>query len=250
MKNIAKLLAVLLCVIVAISATACELPFDIPGITGGEKPGPGEGPGEGPGNTDTPAWTPTGESVVVLDAANTSKSAIVYATGLADKANALNALLAEVGISGVTTGASAEGAEFTIVIGRYDHKASETAKALYDAKNAENPRDYHWAYSYYDGCLAIYSNNDIGYEKALATLVSQFVSEGKLTVLDTLSTTMTYTQAEYKEYLAELDRIEYEAKREENEAYIPSLVSKINTLSQELNNFMGSIYNACYSNLL
>ena len=146
------------------------------------------------------------------------------------------------GISGVSAGASAGDAELVIIIGRYENKASETAKALYDAKNAESPRDYHWAYSYYDGCLAIYSNNDIGYEKAIATLVSQFVDGGKLTVLDTLSTTMTYTQAEYKEYLAELDRIEYEAKREENEAYISSLVSKISTQRNQLNNVMGSIY--------
>ena len=247
MKNIAKLLAVLLCVIVAISATACELPFDlpfdIPGITGGEKPGPGEGPGDNntPDDPDT-GWKPSGVSVDIIDAANPSKSAIVYATGLADKGKALNTLLEDAGISGVSVGPAAGNEELTIVIGRCDYKASETAKALYDAKNAENPRDYHWAYYYYDGCLAIYSNNDIGYEKALATLISQFVSGGKLTILDTLSTTMTYTQAEYKAYLAELDRIEYEANKEANKTYIEELVSKIDTQRTELNSVMGSIY--------
>ena len=242
MKNIAKLLVVLMCVIVAISATACELPFEIPGITNGDKPGPGgDTPGgdtPGPGGTTTPEWKPTGESVVVIDSADVANSVIVYATGLSDRAKALNSLLAEAGISGVKTDASIGDAKHAIILGLSDHPAAEAARELYNAKNAESPKDHHWAYSYYDGCLAIYSGSDVGYERAFAALVSEFVSDGKLTVLDTTSTTMTYTQAEYVDYLVEQDRIEYEANREENKSYISSIVSKMSAQRTEMANIV------------
>ena len=240
MKNIAKLLVVLMCVIVAISATACELPFEIPGITNGDKPGPGgDTPGgDTPGGTTTPEWKPTGESVVVIDSADVSNSVIVYATGLSDKAKALGSLLAEAGISGVKTDASIGDAKHAIILGLSDHPAAEAARELYNAKNAESPKDHHWAYSYYDGCLAIYSGSDVGYERAFAALVSEFVSGGKLTVLDTTSTTMTYTQAEYVDYLVEQDRIEYEANREENKSYISSIVSKMSAQRTEMANIV------------
>ena len=246
MKNIAKLLVVLMCVIVAISATACELPFDlpfdIPGITNGDKPGNtpgGDTPGgDNPGEAPDTEWKPTGESVVLIDSADVSNSVIMYATGLSDKAKALNSLLAEAGIAGVKTDASIGDAKLAIVIGLYDNKASEAAKELYNAKNAESPKDHHWAYSYYDGYLAIYSGSDVGYERAFATLVSEFVSGGKLTVVDTLSTTMTYTQAEYIDYLVEQDRIEYEATRETNKSYISGIVSKMSAQRTEMANII------------
>ena len=250
MKHIAKLLAVLLCVFVAMAAAACELPFDlpfdIPGFTNGDDPTPGPGgdtPGtDTPGSTDTPAWTPSGESVSVIDGAATDKSVIVYATGLASQAKALNSLLESAGISGVKTDSAIGNAEFAIIIGLYEHPASEAAKALYTEAAAASPDDYCWAYSYYDGVLAIYSATDVGYEKGLSALVSEFVADGKLTVLDTLSTTAAYTYAEYVADLVELDRIEYEANRENNQKYIDSIVASLATQRTELNSFLGSSY--------
>ena len=246
MKNIAKLLAVLLCVIVAMAATACDLPFDlpfdIPGFNNGDDPTPGPGNKPGPGNTDTPAWAPTGESVDVLDAAAPDKSVIVYGTGLSDKAKALAALLNGAGISDIGTSAAIGDAEHAIILGLSDHPAAEAARALFNAANAEAPKDYHWAYSFYDGVLAIYSGSDIGYEKAFAALISEFVTDGKLTVVDTLSVTKAYTRADYVAELVELDRIAYEANRENNKQYIDELVAKLTSQREELNSFMGSHY--------
>ncbi|MBR2350496.1 MAG: hypothetical protein IKA67_00530, partial [Clostridia bacterium] len=240
MKNIAKLLVVLMCVIVAISATACELPFDlpfdIPGFNNGDDPTPG------PGNTDTPAWAPTGENVDVLDAAAPDKSVIVYGTGLSDKAKALAALLDGAGISDIGTSAAIGDAEHAIILGLSDHPAAEAARALFNAANAEAPKDYHWAYSFYDGVLAIYSGSDIGYEKAFAALISEFVTDGKLTVVDTLSVTKVYTRADYVAYLVELDHIAHEANKENNKQYIDELVAQLAAQREELNSFMGSHY--------
>ena len=209
-----------MCIVMALSVVACDDP----------QPGPEPDPGPG----EESGWMPTGANIDVIDGAKVGDSVIVYAAGQIERAEALNALLASAGISGVKTAASAGDAKYIVAIGLTSNKAFEQAKALYDAAVANAPDDYHWAYSYYDGCLAIFSNTDIGYEQAFSTLVNEFVNSAKLTVLDTMSVARVYTQEQYKNYLVELDRIEYEANREANLALIDGLVTQLATQRNEL----------------
>ncbi len=229
MKIYAKSFLALVCVLIVMTLTACDLPF-LPGGTP-TPPSPPTPPGE---------WTPTGEDVNVIDGASLSDSAIVYAIGLHSKAEALAAELSKAGIAGVTTCAPGDtDATYRILIGMHSDEASELAKAKYDEASATAPADYHWAYCYYDGCLAIYAVSDLEYERAFDELVSLYAGSGKLTVRDDLATVGVFTKAQYEEHLTELDRIEYEANREANEALISELVEKLFAQREELKEYVG-----------
>ena len=128
MRKNAKALLALLCVIMAMLAVSCTLPF-IPTPTPPDPTPDGE-------------WAPSDIDVDVIDAEKLSDSVIFYATGLIEKATALNSLLASAGISGVETSAPGDSsAKYKIVIGMASYKASELAKAMYDEAAANAPEE-------------------------------------------------------------------------------------------------------------
>ena len=226
MKSFVRTFLVLVCVLAAMALTACDLSF-LPIGPNPPTPPPPE-PGE---------WTPTGADVDVIDGANLSASTITYAMGLIDKAEALNAKLAAAGISGVAIDST--DASYKIIIGVSSDKASELAKAKYEEAEAAAPADYHWAFCYYDGSLAIYAGDDFEYARAFEALITDYVNGGKLTVRDDLALASAFTEEQYEEYLSELDRLEYEANREANAALISGLLAKVNAQRTELKDYIG-----------
>ena len=203
MKRIISLIA-LVCALMTLLATSC-------------------------GGNPTPDadWTPSNVDVTVADSRKPSNTTIVYSPGLDGKASALASVLETAGIAGVKTASAALGAKHVIAIGKTDYKASELAANLYEEAFADAKDDYHWAFAYFNGTLAIYADTDLGYEKAFAALVNSYVDGDKLVVRDTLSQNGVYTKAEHEAYLDQIAEAEEEARKQANAALIPALVAKV-----------------------
>ena len=228
MKKLTKLLLVLLCIVIALSTAACG--------------DPSGGPSNDPNPSNPSDWTPTGAEVTVADGSNASNTVIYHASGLSFKADTLSSLLSSAGISGIETSASASvNAKYRIVIGATELKASELAKALYDSAFASAKDDFHWAFAYHDGDLAIYADSDIGYEKAFAALISDYVNAGKLVVRDNISVSGVYTLAEYEAYLDAVASEQEAAKKAENALLLDGIIAKVESQREDLKTHEGKI---------
>lgn len=178
--------------------------------------------------------------ITVLDKSHPESSVILYASGLSDEADTLKSLLASAGIKSIkATDTDNGGADYVIALGDTGSKASTKAKELYTQAKAVAESDFHWALVYSDGCLAVYADSDLGYEKAISALVSGYTDTGKLTVRENLAVTGVYTRAQYDAYLATLSA--EEARMEQNAELLPSLLEKIEAQRSELDLLTGKV---------
>ena len=194
---------------------------------------------------DIPAWAPSGESITVIDTDAPKDTIIVYESGRSYEGGALKSLLSSAGLpeTEITASASAS-AEHRILIGDSASKASVLAKELCQKASEATPDDFHWAFAYWDGDLAVYANSTVGYEKAFEALVSSYVSGSALTVPDTISLAQVYTRAEYNAYLTDLDAgvlADAAAQKEANKHLIANLLDRLNTQRAHLASVEGRV---------
>ena len=69
-----------------------------------------------------------------------------------------------------------------LLIGDTNRALSTEAKAVIDAKIAEDPYSLHWVWMYKDGQLAIYASSDSAYEKAISEITGKYYSAGSVMV--------------------------------------------------------------------
>ncbi len=200
MKSFKIFLICLLCILSASLAVAC----------GDPEPTPTPGPEE---------WAPSGVTLNFIDASAESRIIAYASESDAKYASELIALLKEREMNISETAIYLDGSSDGngILIGNTSRKASLKAKALFDEKKAAAPDDFHWAFCYWDGDLAVYADSDIGYDKAFDDLLKNYAVGSTLSIRDDLCHSSVYTKAEYDEYIAELERIEAEKRKKEND---------------------------------
>ena len=165
------------------------------------------------------AWEPSGVTLNFI-APSASVCTVAYASeGDAQYADALIKLLSEreMNVSETAILADSSLPDKALLIGSTSKTASVKAKALFDEKKAAAPNDFHWAFCYWEGYLAIYADSELGYTKAFDALLSTYAIGTTLSLRDDLCESGVYTKEEYDEYIAELERIEAEKKKEEND---------------------------------
>ena len=254
MKRYASLVLLLIILSLAISLAGCG---DGGGGSPDDTPDTGETPDaeinpDGDNNEDeredppvTPEWKPKNQKVTLIDEDEPSDSLIIFADGLSYEAGELNSLLVSRGLPEIEATLNTKRvAKHRILLGKTGSKASELAEALCNEKSAEAPDDFHWAFVYYDGDLAIYANGGLAYEKALSALTSEYAQRGKLAVRDTLSEAYAYTRVEYNAYLSSLDETalsRMEEKKKENEALLDDIIAQVTAQRSELREIEGRI---------
>ena len=216
MKKLIKIGTVLLCfLLICTVLTACG----------------GDGGGKG--------WNPKGETVTLIAKYAPASYYCVY--GTPDELSQNAAILfknafTEQGVNlGPVSPASGAAPEKEILFGETDREASKIAKALLDEKSAATPNDFHWVFYYQEGTLAIIANSETAYSLAVKDFTEKYINDNGVVFKDTLKEHGTLTLADYEEELAELERIEAEKKKEENEQLIPYILSMMEEQNERLN---------------
>ena len=216
MKKFLKISALLLILVLSIGTfTACDLVDTVMGLLGG--------------NTND-GWQPTGANVSIIKKNVPVTTLILFGEpeGISKDAasefkNTLNA--SGVGIVNVVSSTTVINDKSEIIFGESDRTVSIKAKELYEEKKADL---YSWVFYYYDGKLAIYSDSAIAYSLAIEEFFELYCDGNSITVKDSLAECHSMTQEAYDEYLDTIEKIEIDAKREENSKLISDLVKKIN----------------------
>ena len=128
-----------------------------------------------------------------------------------------------------------------IIIGSSDRSASKKAMEKLNALVEKAPDDFHWAFCYDDGKLAIVANNALAYEKAFAEFFATYLTNGSLIVKDNLDVCNTETLEHHNAAIAEQERIEAEKKREEMDRLLAALLPELDSQREELKTYMGKI---------
>ena len=111
-----------------------------------------------------------------------------------------------------------------IIFGESDREASIRAKALFEQGKTDF---FSWAFCYYDGKLAIYSDSETAYSFAIKDFFNLYCDGESITVKDNLAECHSITEEEYDKYLEELDYATADAKRAENAKLIPALLNDL-----------------------
>ena len=232
MKNRLKFISLLLVLLLSVSfLTACDINDILSTILGNT----------GAAEDD---WKPTGADVTLVSKTQPMSYYIIFAPD-SDEAKAAATLfkntLAENNLPTVNSTYSSDfmNESKEILFGNTDRTVSKKAQELLDEKSKNTPNDYHWVFHYRDGKLAIVANSALAYEFAIESFFSTYAKFDAVTVNDTLKQHCSMTQAEYEEYLEELDRIAAEEKKAENAKLLLDLLPLVETQRIEFDSVKG-----------
>ena len=224
MKKFLKISALLLILVLSIGTfTACDLMNTVMGLLG-------------LGDTTEEGWQPTGADVTLIKRGSPVTAWIIFGEPEGLSKDAANEFKNTLNASGVGTinsiaGAAVMNEKTEIIIGDSDRTVSAKAKALYEEQKSGL---FSWVFYYYDGKLAIYSDNATAYSLAIEEFFELYCDGNALSFKDTLAECHTISEEAYGEYLDEKEKIVIDAKREENAKLISALVKKIDKQRTEL----------------